>query len=144
MPIQREGAFVALLFKQAWGIVSRAIAAGERDSVKIAAVVVDQGGHVVAAARMDGVGFVSGLQAIRKAVASATFGAPTHAVGSFASGDPALVAALHAESAINILPGGLPIIADGICVGALGVAGGHYAQDQAVAEAALADASVHK
>jgi uncharacterized protein GlcG (DUF336 family) len=48
--------------------------------------------------------------------------------------DPVAGPVLQADERVCLLPGGAPIKADGICVGAIGIAGAHYMQDQAIAD----------
>lgn len=124
--------------------LARTLDAAREEGLAVAAVVTDLGGRVVAAARMDGAGFVHVEVAQRKATAAATFGAPTHVVAEMTA-DPLLAGALTAVRDVLVLPGGFPLTADGAlaadgapCVGGLGIAGGHYTQDRAVGEAALA------
>jgi glc operon protein GlcG len=121
----------------AQGLVTSAVAAAQAQGVPIAAVVVDRGGHVVAVARMDGVSFVMTDVARRKATLSSAMGAPTHAIAEMAQGDAALANAFTGSPDVIALGGGFPIMGDTGPIGGLGVAGGHYSQDQAVAEAAL-------
>lgn len=118
-------------------LIDKAIAAAESQGVAVVASVVDSAGHVVALARMDGVSFLNTEMASRKALLAAAFGAPTHGVQAMTAADPILAASLSTDSRISLLPGGLPVLRDGRCVAGLGIAGGHYSQDQAVAEAAL-------
>jgi uncharacterized protein GlcG (DUF336 family) len=54
-----------------------------------------------------------------------------------AKGDEVLALAFSGESQIAALPGGLPIAGDAGPVGGIGISGGHYSQDQAIAEAAV-------
>lgn len=123
---------------EAQTIIARAIAAGTAQNLPIAAVVVDAGGHVIAAARMDGCGFLSLRAARKKARTAAGLGFPTEAIAGMTREDPLMSAALHGDPDFFILPGGIPILTDGRPAGALGVAGGIYHQDQAVALQALA------
>lgn len=120
----------------AQGLVRKAVEAAQSQGVPIAAVVVDRGGHVVAAARMDGVSFLMTEVAQKKATLASAMGAPTHAVAEMASGDPLLAHAFSGQANIVALAGGLPIAGDAGPIGGLGVAGGHYSQDQAIAQAA--------
>lgn len=128
----------------AQAVLGRVLDAARAQSLAVAVVVVDLGGRVVASARMDGVGFVNLEVAQRKATAAASFGAPTHVVAELAA-DPLLASALAAVDDVLVLPGGFPLTAAGglpadgaAAVGGVGIAGGHYSQDRAVGEAALA------
>jgi uncharacterized protein GlcG (DUF336 family) len=73
----------------------------------------------------------------RKAAASAALGAPTGVLSEQFLQDPALAAAFTNTPELSLLPGGFPLVAGGRPIGALGVAGGHYSQDQAIGEKAL-------
>ena len=123
--------------EQAQKIVQRALEAAAAQSVRIAAVVLDTGGHVVAAARMDGVGPLNLDVARRKANAVVNLGVSTAEMLQMISRDPLITTVLHAEPSIVMLPGGLPIRNGDALIGALGIAGGFYPQDQAIGEYAL-------
>lgn len=125
-------------YDTAAAVVARVVAEARAQGLAVAVAVTDLGGHVVAAARMDGVGFVSGEAARRKAVTAASFGAPTAGVAAMTADDAALSAALRTAPELELLPGGFPLQVDGATVGGVGVAGGHYSQDQSVGEKALA------
>jgi glc operon protein GlcG len=124
--------------EQAQKIVQRALEAAAAQSVRIAAVVLDTGGHVVAAARMDGVGPLNLDVARRKANAVVNLGVSTAEMLQMVSRDPLITTVLHAEPSIVMLPGGLPIRNGEALIGALGIAGGFYPQDQAIGEYAVA------
>ncbi len=127
MPVNHE---VAL------DLVQRAIASAAAAQMNIAVSVVDTGGRVVACARMAGASYVHLDAASRKATASAAFGAPTAMLGEMMGGDPKLGPVLN-DSQFLLLPGGAPVMADGALAGGIGIAGGHYSQDQQVLDAAL-------
>jgi uncharacterized protein GlcG (DUF336 family) len=118
-------------------LVRAAVEAAEGQGVPIAVAVVDRGGHVVAAARMDGAAFLMLDVATKKATFAAAMGVPTHMIVEMAKGDEVLALAFSGESQIAALPGGLPIAGDAGPVGGIGISGGHYSQDQAIAEAAV-------
>jgi len=128
---------MALKYARAAQIVARALAAGEKEHLKLAVAVVDAGGNLIAAGRADDSGFASLDAAIGKARLSANIGAPTHAVAHMAGQDPLLLAALSADGRFTVLAGGFPIMDDKNVEGGFGVAGAHYSQDQLIAEAAL-------
>ena len=121
----------------AQGLVRRAVENAQAQDTPVAVAVVDRGGHVVASARMDGVSFLMLDVAKKKATFAGAMGAPTHMIVEMAKDDEVLALAFSGEPDIAALPGGLPITGDAGPVGGLGVAGGHYTQDQAIAEAAL-------
>jgi uncharacterized protein GlcG (DUF336 family) len=64
---------------------------------------------------------------------------PTHAWFDFIKDDPPLAAGAPAGiDRLVVFGGGYPITIGGAVVGGIGVSGGHYSQDQEVAEAGLA------
>src|SRR5262245_16825681 len=111
-------------------------ASGKNQSHAIA--VVDTGGHLVAALRMDGNG--SGIFdfALAKAEAAAAWGFSTAQMIEGARSTPGFADAPH----VVIVPGGVPIFsADGkVRIGAVGVSGEAPADDAACAEAGIAAA----
>jgi uncharacterized protein GlcG (DUF336 family) len=101
--------------------------------------VVDESGVLKAFSRMDGAALLSVQIAQDKAYTAVGFGMPTHGWFDFIKDDPPLAAGAPAGiDRLVIFGGGYPITVDGAVVGAIGVSGGHYSQDQEVAEAGLA------
>ena len=121
----------------AQGLVRKAVEAAQAAGTPIAVAVVDRGGHVVAAVRMDGVSFLMLEVARKKATFAGAMGAPTHVIVEMAKGDEVLALAFSGEPDIVALPGGMPIVGDAGPIGGIGIAGGHYSQDLAIAEAAV-------
>jgi uncharacterized protein GlcG (DUF336 family) len=120
----------------------RMIAAAEAKAtemgVPMCIAVADPGGNLKAFSRMDGAALLSTQIAQDKAYTAVGFGMPTHGWHDFIKDDAPLAAG--APTGINrlvIFGGGYPITVDGTVVGAIGVSGGHYTQDQQVAEAGL-------
>ncbi|MBL8701327.1 MAG: heme-binding protein [Alphaproteobacteria bacterium] len=97
-------------------------------------VVTDDGGHMLAMARMDGAKPLSVMSAFAKAKTAASARAPTGG----AAADVELKLALAQDLHYTNLRGGLPIIVDGKCIGAIGVGSGTGDQDVEVAKAGLA------
>jgi uncharacterized protein GlcG (DUF336 family) len=100
-----------------------------------AIAVLDAGGHLIAALRMDGNG--SGIMdfAVAKAEAAAAWGVSTSDMAESATSTPGFANAPH----VVTVPGGLPIwSADGkVRIGAVGVSGETPADDAACAEAGV-------
>ncbi|WP_433273437.1 heme-binding protein [Actinosynnema sp. CS-041913] len=119
-------------------LVDAALARAEQLGVQVGVVVVDQGGNVKALARMDGASFLQTPLATGKAVTAAGFGLPTDALGQFLSGNPVLLAGLSTQPGVAVIPGGVPIVVDGVVVGGVGVAGGQGGEDGPIADAGLA------
>ena len=118
------------------------IAAAEAKAAEIGTpmviAVVDDGGVLKAFSRMDGAALLSVQVAQDKAYTAVGFGMPTHGWHDFIKDDPPLAdGATTGIDRLVIFGGGYPITVDGEVVGAVGVSGGHYSEDQQVAEAGL-------
>ena len=101
--------------------------------------VVDDGAHLLAFARMDGAKLSSVEIAIRKAQGAAIRRLPT---APARTGDEVNVVlsmglALATEGRQIPVRGGLPLLIDGICVGAIGISNGTEDQDVDVAQAGV-------
>jgi uncharacterized protein GlcG (DUF336 family) len=121
----------------------RVIAAAEAKAAEMGKAmviaVVDDDGVLKAFSRMDGAALLSVQVAQDKAYTAVGFGLPTHGWHEFIKDDPPLAAG--APSGIDrlvVFGGGYPITLDDEVVGGVGVSGGHYSEDQEVAEAGLA------
>jgi glc operon protein GlcG len=121
-----------------------ALAAAKVHAIRIGVpmniAVVDDGGHLIAFARMDGAKLSSVDIAINKAVAAAIRRLPT---GPVRAGDEvnlllSLGLAIGSRAQQTPLRGGLPLEANGQCVGAIGVSAGTEDQDVEVARAGAA------
>ena len=112
--------------------------------LKVNLAVVDDGGHLLAFARMDGARPASGYTAITKASTAATFRQATGPVPpGVATPDPLLNLSLQNAAAasggkITTLLGGVPVVVDGQVIGAVGVGGGSGEQDAEIARAGIA------
>jgi glc operon protein GlcG len=120
--------------------IIRCLSIAEELRLRIAVVVVDLGGHTVAAQRMDGVGYINMEVARRKANAAAQFKTPLDAFSEMLAKNPLIASSMMASSDdIIVLPGGFPIVHVMTVVGGLGIAGGHYEQDHEVGRRAMRD-----
>jgi uncharacterized protein GlcG (DUF336 family) len=122
---------------------SAALAAGLEHAAEIGVAVnvavTDAAGNLLAFARMDGAPFLSTSIAQDKAWTVAAFnGVPTHEFFGLIEGEPALREGIVHRDRLVVFGGGVPVYADGVLVGAVGVSGGSAEQDRAVAEAAAA------
>jgi glc operon protein GlcG len=118
--------------------VARAvIAAAEKKAVAshwaMVITVVDDGGHMIALARMDGSPMGSIDVAQRKASSAVRFKSPTK---DFSDGMAKGTTALLTLDVVTF-EGGIPIVVDGQVIGAIGVSGGTQEQDGQVAAAGL-------
>lgn len=111
--------------------------AGEM-KLKLNIAVVDDGGHLMAFARMDGARPASGYTALTKATTAATFRQET---GPLPKDEPNMLLSLSLQNAaqasggkLTTLKGGVPIFVDGQVIGAVGIGGGTGEQDAEVAK----------
>jgi glc operon protein GlcG len=109
--------------------------------LKVNIAVVDDGGHLLAFARLDGARPASLYTAITKAASSATLRAATGPLpAGVANPDPLLNLSLQNAAAASggkftTLSGGVPIVVDGQVIGAIGVGGASGEQDAEIAKA---------
>ncbi len=122
-------------------MLAAAVSRAEDMGITVTVAIVDAGGHLIVLERMDEGRFHTVYSSTTKAVTAAsnkrhttTRGAQgqdldtLHAIGlSLAAGSGRWTA----------MEGGFPILAGGECVGGIGVSGGDWEQDQAIAAAAL-------
>jgi glc operon protein GlcG len=112
--------------------------------LKLNIAVVDEGGHLLAFARMDGARPASAYTAMTKAATAATMRQATGPVPAGAEQpDPLLNLSLQNAAAasggkLTTLYGGVPIVVDNQVIGAVGVGGGRGEQDAEVAKAGIA------
>jgi glc operon protein GlcG len=111
-------------------------------NVKVNIAVVDDGGHLLAFARMDGARPASGNTAMTKAVTAATFRRETAPIAP--GGEPDVLLNLSLQNAafagggkFTTLKGGVPVVVDNQVIGAVGVGGATGEQDAEVAKAGI-------
>lgn len=120
------------------GILAAAHAQAERIGVPMDIAVVDDGGHLLAFERMDGAKITSIQVAIDKAFTAAGTRKGTHEYTQIAgAGGPAFGIFVSNQGRFMIFGGGLPILVDGVCVGAVGCSSGSVEQDMSVAQAGI-------
>jgi len=100
--------------------------------------IVDESGILKAFRRLDGAALLSVEIATNKAYTAVSFGIPTHGWFDFIKNDPPLLHGIVHTPRLVVFGGGYPITEEDKVIRGIGVSGGHYAQDMAVAEAALA------
>lgn len=117
--------------------------AAEQRGVALGAAVVDTGGNLVAAARMDGAQLIAVQLATDKAFTAVACGRPSEAwAESSRPGGPDWGFTTVLGGRIVVFAGGVPVTVDGTVVGGLGVSGAAADVDRACAEAALAAAGL--
>ncbi|KAB8049038.1 heme-binding protein [Janthinobacterium rivuli] len=118
-------------------LANAAMAACQAQGRHIVVSVLDRGGNVVAVQRADGVGPHNTDASRRKAYTALSTKSDTYALAVAARNNPDM-SNLISVPELLLLGGGLPLMAQGQVVGAIGVAGGGGAlQDRACAQAAL-------
>jgi uncharacterized protein GlcG (DUF336 family) len=100
--------------------------------------VVDDGGHLVAFARMDGAIKASIDISISKARTSILMNAPTSALMPLAQPGAELYGLEQTCGGLVIFGGGIPLTDGDVVIGAIGVSAGSVDQDVSVAEAGVA------
>ena len=119
-------------------LANAAMAACQAQGRHIVVTVLDRGGNVVAVQRADGVGPHNTDASRRKAYTALSTKSDTYALAVAARNNPDM-ANLSTVPELLLLGGGLPLMAQGQVVGAIGIAGGGGAQqDRACAHAARA------
>ena len=110
--------------------------------LKLNIAVVDDGGHLLAFARMDGARPASAYTALTKAVTAATFRQETGPLPL--KGEPDLLlnlslqnAALAGGGKLTTLKGGVRVVVDGQVIGGVGIGGGTGEQDAGAARAGI-------
>lgn len=125
-----------ITLERAEAVIHAAIAEAKRRGWKMNVAVADSGGNLVAFERMDGAMLASIQIAQHKARAAATFRRPTK----------------FFEDAVNLMHlnyvlafdgmiasrGGIPLIDNGVIIGAIGTSGGADSQDEIVSQAGAA------
>jgi glc operon protein GlcG len=121
---------------RAEAVIHAAVAEGKKRNWKMNVAVADSGGHLVAFQRMDGAMLASIQIAEHKARAAATFRRPTKI---FEDGIQLMhLNYLLAFDGVIASRGGIPLIDQGVIIGAIGCSGGTDSQDEIVSEAGAA------
>lgn len=128
----------ALTTEGARAVLAAAVARADDSSTPVSVAVVDAGGHLLVLERMDGAAAHTVHSATTKAATAASMRKPTGATGAGVDLAYGLGIALAAGGRWTPLPGGVPLLVDGECVGALGVAGAPPEVDELVSAAGAA------
>jgi glc operon protein GlcG len=122
--------------EQAQAVIQAAVAEARKRNWKMNVAVADSGGNLVAFQRMDGAMLASIQIAEHKARAAVTFRRPTKV---FEDGIQLMhLNYLLAFDGIIASRGGIPLIDEGVIIGAIGCSGGTDSQDEVVSEAGAA------
>lgn len=118
--------------------LAAARAAAERLGVQVAVAIVDGGGNLAAFLRVGRAFLASSDLAIDKAWTAASFGMSTRAFSELLATTPANVGeGLVRRPRVTVVPGGMPILHDGVVAGAIGVSGGSDVEDEMIAHAGM-------
>jgi glc operon protein GlcG len=114
--------------EEAKKVAAPAMAEARKNNWMMAVAIVDTAGNLVYYEKMDGTQVASATIAVDKARSAAQFKRPTKALQDAlaAGGDGLRILALSGAVPVE---GGIPLVADGKIVGAIGVSGGTSAQD---------------
>ena len=124
-----------LTLEAARRVAAAAEAEAKKNNWAVSIAVLDDAGHMVVFHRMDGAKLVAIDIAIRKARTAAYFQQPTKSLEEEVAGGRT---ALLPIEGFMPLEGGVPLMADGVMVGAIGVSGVTGAQDAQCAHAGAA------
>jgi uncharacterized protein GlcG (DUF336 family) len=120
-------------------ILEAARAKAEQIGVPMNIAIVDEGGNLVTFAHMDDAWLGSIDIAQNKAYTARAFDMPTKDLAPLAQpGAPLYGIEASNHGRLIVFAGGIPLVADGRVMGAIGVSGGSVEQDQEVAEAGVA------
>lgn len=115
-------------------IVDAAIAKTAADGVPMSVAVTDPGGATIVLVRMDRAPPATADVAVAKARSSAGFYIPTSMLAGGVQAMPGLATVPHIVGA----GGGMPVMRNGVCVGAVGASGGSAEQDEEASKAGIA------
>ena len=118
------------------GIAAAAEAEALKNNWAVSICIVDDGGHLLSFQRLDGAAPVSAHIAPGKAVTAALGRRESKAYEDMINGGR--VSFLSAPGLEAMLEGGVPIIKDGQCLGAVGVSGVKSNEDAQIARAGIA------
>lgn len=122
-------------------MMATAVDLAKQAGVAVTVAIADAGGHLILLERMEGGRFHTVHSSTTKAVCAASNKRMTSARGAQAQeldAAHALGLALAAgPERWTAMEGGCPVIADGECIGGIGIAGGDWATDERIAQAAV-------
>jgi glc operon protein GlcG len=117
-------------------IAQAARAEAQRNEWNVTIAIVDEGGHPLSLLRLDGCPPVSAYIAMEKARTAALGRRESKAYEDIIKGGRTAFLSVSALS--GLLEGGVPILIDGHCIGAVGVSGVKSQEDAQVAKAGIA------
>ena len=128
---------MSLTLEEANRIIAGAIDMARQLNIRISAAVVDAGGRLVALQRMDNAIWASAYGSQGKAVASAAFGRASGEMQARADQPTPRGIAAASGGEMIMGQGAVPIIRNGVVIGACGVGGGTSQEDEDCARAGV-------
>jgi len=128
---------MSITLEEANRVLRGAITKAEQLNIKVTAAVCDAGGRLVALQRMDGAIWASVYGSQGKAVASAAFGRPSGEMQARADAPTPRGIAARSGGEMIMGQGAVPIIRNGVVIGACGVGGGTSQEDEDCARAGV-------
>jgi glc operon protein GlcG len=128
---------MSLTLEEANRILQGTIAKAQQLNIKISAAVVDAGGRLVAFQRMDNAIWAGVYGSQGKAVASAAFGRASGEMAPRADQPTPRGIALRSGGEMIMGQGAVPILRNGVVIGACGVGGGTSQEDEDCARAGV-------
>lgn len=128
----------SLSYQSALELMQEAISEAKKLGLEISVSVVDESGIEKAFCRMDRAPLIAVETAVKKARFAVGFGMPTGENWySFIKDDAILNQGAADLPGFILLGGGVPIYFEDSLIGAIGISGGHYKQDEQCANAAV-------
>lgn len=128
--------FPVLTLAGAQRVLEASLAHAKSIGVAVCVAVTDRSGVLLAFGRMDGAPMMSATIAQDKAYTVAAFsGLPTDQWYDMIKDDPPVLTGIVKTDRLIVFGGGVPVMADGVVAGAVGVSGGSSEQDRSIAEA---------
>jgi len=118
-------------------LAAKAVELARASGLRVAAVVVDQAGQVVAVRRQADSYPTTYAVAKAKAFTSANFGRESGEMGRLLSGVERGIHLTQADGRLLFIDGGCPLVRDGVLVGGIGVSGASADEDLACARGAV-------
>jgi uncharacterized protein GlcG (DUF336 family) len=119
-------------------LLARVREEAEKRDLSLAAAVVDTAGHVLASQRMDGAALGAMQLAVGKAFTAVSWATPSGEFGRSTQPGGDDWGWNTTDARIVVYAGGIPLLADGELVGAIGASGGTAAEDEECVAAAAA------
>jgi len=119
-------------------MIEKAFEKARELNIGISVSIVDESGVAKSFARMDNAPLISVDAAWIKAITAVGFGLPTgESWYNFIKDDPILLHGVSGITDFSLLGGGSPIVIEDLVVGAIGISGSHYKNDEECTKAAL-------